>query len=533
MARIFISYSRMDESFARRLAASLSNLGADVWIDVEDIPAGMKWSSAIQQGLDNAELMIVIISPDSMTSRNVEDEWQYYLDHGKPIIPVLLHPAQVHFQLSRIQYVDFHNQEYDTAVRRLHTELARKGVPLDPLQGDLDPLPPATPAHPPIQLPPAPAPTMKVPAARRQEPSPQYRQETSQPDSRRRYLIAGGGVLAVLIVVGVIVIAALNSADPEESNFPPEIPEAAAADNNEVDQSTPTPTTPPPTPTATQQAVITPGYQSPVTRNADWTPWEQTFNGARMVLVPPGCYTMGSTAQHIQEMFQECVAFLGSESSCNLFNDEGPQTQICFDQPFWIDRYQVNNGQYGSHGTFTGANEPRTNITWNQAQQHCQQRGARLPTEAEWEFAARGPDGLIYPWGNQFDGARLNFCDRNCEFNWRDANWNDGYAQVSPVGSYPAGASWVGALDMAGNTWEWTSTIYRNYPYAADDGRENLNDHNSRRTLRGGTWNFLRFETRTSARAANLENFPSSDWYGFRCVRDFNPADVIPVPASN
>jgi formylglycine-generating enzyme required for sulfatase activity len=526
MARIFISYSRTDESFARRLAASLSNLGADVWIDVEDIPAGMKWSSAIQQGLDNAELMIVIISPDSMTSRNVEDEWQYYLDHGKPIIPVLLHPARVHFQLSRIQYVDFHSQEYETAIRRLHTELARKGVPLDPLQGDLDPLPPATPSHPPVQLPPASEPTMRMPAAR-QTVERQTEQHGQQQGNYARYLLAGGAVLVALVVVGIIVIAALSIADPEEPIFPPDIPAAAAADDNTAEAVPPTPTTPP------QQVVITPEYHSPVTRNADWKPWEQTFNGVQMLLVPPGCYTMGSTAQHIQETFRECVAFLGSESSCNLFSDEGSQTQICFDQPFWIDRYQVTNAQYGSHGTFTGANEPRTNITWYEAHQHCQQRGARLPTEAEWEYAARGPDGLIYPWGNEFDGTRLNFCDRNCELNWRDVNWNDGYAEVSPVGSYPAGASWVGALDMAGNTWEWTSTIYRDYPYNANDGRENLDDRASRRTLRGGTWNFLRFETRTSARAPNLENFPSSDWYGFRCVRDFARTDIVPDPASN
>jgi hypothetical protein len=75
MARIFLSYSRKDEPFARRLAAALSNMGADIWIDVEDIPAGMKWSSAIQQGLDEGDLLIVVITPDSMASRNVEDEW--------------------------------------------------------------------------------------------------------------------------------------------------------------------------------------------------------------------------------------------------------------------------------------------------------------------------------------------------------------------------------------------------------------------------------------------------------------------------
>lgn len=145
MARIFISYSRQYELFARELAASLSNLGADVWIDVEDIPAGMKWSSAIQQGLDICDVMLVVITPESMASRNVEDEWQYYLDEKKPIIPILLEPTKVHFQLSRIQYIDFKNQPYDKAFVRLHNELSFKGIVLNPI-----PLPEIQAPYPPV-----------------------------------------------------------------------------------------------------------------------------------------------------------------------------------------------------------------------------------------------------------------------------------------------------------------------------------------------------------------------------------------------
>lgn len=147
MARLFISYSRKDEEFARRLAQSLSELGADVWIDVEDIPAGMKWSSAIQQGLDICEALIVIISPDSMVSNNVEDEWQYYFDQKKPVIPILYRPAKVHFQLSRIQYINFHTQDYGLALRQLHSELRRQGVNLNPIPSApvTVPLPPQKP----------------------------------------------------------------------------------------------------------------------------------------------------------------------------------------------------------------------------------------------------------------------------------------------------------------------------------------------------------------------------------------------------
>ncbi|MCU0465762.1 MAG: TIR domain-containing protein [Anaerolineae bacterium] len=128
MPRIFISYSRADEPFATRLAGALSNAGADVWIDVEDIPAGMKWSSAIQEGLDTSDAMLVVVSPDSMASRNVEDEWQYFLDNRRTILTVLYRPTKLHYQLHRIQYVDFYSPVFEVAFPKLLGELARAGV---------------------------------------------------------------------------------------------------------------------------------------------------------------------------------------------------------------------------------------------------------------------------------------------------------------------------------------------------------------------------------------------------------------------
>ena len=85
----------------------LDQAGAEVWLDVQNIPAGVKWSNAIQQGLDSAELMLLIVSATSIASKNVEDEWQYYLDKSKPIIPVLLEKVNLPYQLSRLQWIDF------------------------------------------------------------------------------------------------------------------------------------------------------------------------------------------------------------------------------------------------------------------------------------------------------------------------------------------------------------------------------------------------------------------------------------------
>jgi formylglycine-generating enzyme required for sulfatase activity len=517
MARLFISYSRTEEDFARQLATSLSDMGADIWIDVEDIPAGMKWSSAIQQGLDGGDLLIVIISPDSMGSRNVEDEWQYYLDNGKPVIPVLLHPTKIHFQLSRIQYIDFHSQPYPLALRYLYVELKRKGIKLNPNITE---------------------PTKAY------LPTPHQYPAVAQKKSNRLWIfgVAGAAIIALAVVAALALVAILTNTNPTTTPNPTttaQVAQAATATDAPPTATTtattqatatdllPTPTTQatntPPQPTATTVTLGYPGY--PVTRNADWSPTVKTFDGMEMVLVPVGGFTMGIDEAQTDAAWQQCTARI---PLCNrsLFEDERAQQRVNFERPFWIGRYEVTNAAYGSAGNFSGDNLPRSNVTWYDAQLYCQAKGARLPTEAEWEYAVRGPDSLTYPWGNNFDGSRLNYCDGSCQYDWHDANYNDGYAQLAPVGSYFGGASWVGALDMSGNLWEWTSTIYSfPYPYNATDGRENLNDINSKRVLRGGSWNWVAADTRTTARDDYAGENVSSDWYGFRCARDWQPGD--------
>jgi formylglycine-generating enzyme required for sulfatase activity len=125
---------------------------------------------------------------------------------------------------------------------------------------------------------------------------------------------------------------------------------------------------------------------------------------------------------------------------------------VCFDEPFWIDVYEVTNGQYGSVGCVdfsSGSSQPRTCVNWYDAQTHCAGRGGRLPTAAEWEYAARGPSGWEFPWGDTFDGSRVVYNGSRCE----------GHG-ICAVGSRPAGASWVGALDLSGNVWEWAGSDY-------------------------------------------------------------------------
>jgi len=261
------------------------------------------------------------------------------------------------------------------------------------------------------------------------------------------------------------------------------------------------------TPTPTPGMVATSTALPMVTSNRQWTPVVQRFNGVEMVLVPPGCFLMGSTPEQ--------VAPLNKIGSNNWFDQELPQTKICFSLPFWIDKTEVTQAQFRQFGGITagwrnpiGDSLPINKLTWFEAYAFCVNRGARLPTEAEWEYAARGPDDLVYTWGNEFDPRKLA---------WAETLGTD----IVPVGSLPDGASWVGAMDMIGNVWEWVNSIYKPYPYSALDGRESTSDMLSTRVMRGGSGENNRIEL---LRTANRLPESPSLWNsiggtGVRCAR--------------
>jgi formylglycine-generating enzyme required for sulfatase activity len=227
--------------------------------------------------------------------------------------------------------------------------------------------------------------------------------------------------------------------------------------------------------------------------NSQWTPQFQMFDSVEMVLVPPGCFMMGSGGG----------------------NNEKPVTRICFDKPFWVDKTEVTQAQFEQFGGqaaqssyFKGGNRPVEQITWMEARDFCVQRGARLPTEAEWEYAARGPNNAIYPWGDTFEMEHVVYGENSS-------------GHTADVGSRPGGASWVGALDMSGNVWEWVSTIYRAYPYRPNDGRESSSDTRNPRGRRGGSW----YNVGVNLNAANRNYSEPFFWYddiGFRCARSFD-----------
>lgn len=248
------------------------------------------------------------------------------------------------------------------------------------------------------------------------------------------------------------------------------------------------------TPRPTETPAITPVPTVSVDTQSAWQPFEQTFNGVVMVLVPPGCFLMGER---------------------DTEEEESPVHQICFTEPFWIDKFEVTNGQFSTLGgtagrssANSGVNRPRERINWSEALDFCTLRGARLPTEAEWEYAARGPASLRYPWGNRFNLENVVMATRF----------------TADVGSRPGGASWVGTQDMVGNVREWVSTIFAPYPYRPDDGREGV--ENRTNTLRGVRGESHQAQISTILRAAlRGRNFPTSvnTNHGFRCAMGYKP----------
>jgi formylglycine-generating enzyme required for sulfatase activity len=274
-----------------------------------------------------------------------------------------------------------------------------------------------------------------------------------------------------------------------------------------------------PSPTATATPTLTPLEQAilraeaGVASNAEWEAFypdgfAQDFDGIAMMLVPKGCFMMGSTQEQVDYATELLDGFVVLE--------EIPAHEICIDTPFWIDRTEVTQGDFARLGgiaaqesSFIADTHAIDQITWQEAHGFCVLRGGRLPSEAEWEYSARGVDSLIFPWGNEFVAENAVFGGQSPDA--REA-----------VASRPNGVSWIGAMDMAGNVAEWTNSRYLPYPYLADESHEHTDTtYNEARVIRDGAWNSAYPVTlRSARRRENSTNYARMFAVGFRCARD-------------
>ncbi len=267
-------------------------------------------------------------------------------------------------------------------------------------------------------------------------------------------------------------------------------------------------------------------------------------DGMNLLYVPAGEFTMGNYADDAVLDCEKSKSEALNEYNCSreLFLDEEPPAPVNLDA-FWIDETEVTNEMYAECvaegicaqptdiSSSTNASYynnpafkdfPVVYVDWNMAKTYCEWAGRRLPTEAEWEKAARGTDGRVYPWG--FEPPNSNLLSYSEGVYIRD---------TAEVAESLDGRSFYGAYDMAGNVWEWVNSAYEKYPYDATDGREEFKAVDEPRVMRGGSWRTNNSEVRSANRSGDL---PTASYFsvGIRCARSEQPGDALipptPVP---
>ena len=217
---------------------------------------------------------------------------------------------------------------------------------------------------------------------------------------------------------------------------------------------------------------------------------------------------------------------MGSENGAQ---SERPVHEVCL-KPFKMDKYEVSQSAFQAAmghnpSRFKGADRPAEMVTWHEADEYCKKSDKRLPTEAEWEYAARGGTDTEYYWGNEFDASQSNFCDSKCGLNIRVASLSDGFPNTSPVGSFPANP--FGLHDMVGNVNEWVSDWFEERAYVNSlkdnpQGPVRTNPSGRRgggakKIFRGGAWR-TDMNSQRSASRKGLETDYRLDGTGFRCA---------------
>lgn len=334
-------------------------------------------------------------------------------------------------------------------------------------------------------------------------------------------------VLALIVVVALILILPrLFSGGPLLHPASSPVSLDGTATITAILSSTPLPVTP--TPTTTPAPPTSTPEPTPTSTNTQ-IPYETMNNevdGAEMVLIPEGEFTMGA---------------YNGESPIAFWGAEGPAHKVYLDA-YWMYRTEVTNRMYSSCVEAKACPRPEKNstdaypeyytdekyadypvvhVTWTAAQAYCVWAGGRLPTEAQWEKAARGDDQRFFPWGNERpENNRANYCDVNCIVGERDPNVDDGYRETAPVGSFPEGASYYGILDMSGNAyewvWDWFEALY--YEHSAYENPVGPAS-GATRIVRGGSW-----YTTDEALQTVVRNYykptRALNYLGFRCATE-------------
>ena len=508
MTRVFISYSRKDLAFVEQLTSDLREAGLDVWYDLSGLGGGARWRLEIEQAIRTSQYVIVVLSPDSVASEWVEREYLFSSRLRKNIVPILFRPCDdLPMYYLNVHYIDVQGSEYQqnfgVLLRALGVQLVGQKPPSIPEQ--------------------------EVPASAKF-----VEKQTDAPKLDQEKWPTRWNWKAMTVILLIALLGALIAALRDSPAF-----------NRLFQQNEPTPISTF-TARATPSSIPSP---SPVWTETPNVP--ATVDEAILIHIPAGEFLRGLSEDQVALLLSMC-------STCKreYVTDDMPQRLIYLDG-FWIDQREVTNAQFARfvnetgyltsaegqthhssyvfnlayhdfifdaeakwqhpHGASSNINgldtTPVTQVSWEDANAYCSWAGRRLPTEAEWEKAARGDDGRLFVWGNEPPSERF-------------LNYNLNVRGLRPGGSYRAGVSPYGVYDMAGNAMEWVSdyyneTYYQDAPNQNPAGPQQGEGH----SLRGGSWASEYKDMYLITVAARLWNrsYVSSDVLGFRCAMDTTP----------
>jgi formylglycine-generating enzyme required for sulfatase activity len=516
MARIektvFISYRRTDVYTALAVYENLKNQGYDVFFDYRSISSG-DFEQIITSNIRARAHFLIILTPTALDRCNEPGDWlrreiEFAIDEKRNIVPLFFKGFRFGSlsvsdkltgklkNLSRYNGLNVHEDYFDEAMQRVRTQFLN--LPLDtvlhPVSTEVqrvvkaeqvaadEALKQREVAKEPVK------PTEEKPLQKGELPKPIAKQYVKSENANRALMkatpwrliasLAGGLALIALCIWGAVSIwNSLSSAVPEpmQTSQPPRT------------------NTPSPTETSISPTLIL-DIGSTMTGK----------DGMTLLYVPAGEFTMGSEE----------------------YDNEKPIHTVSVDA-FWIDQTEVINATYAKcveagvcnppsstksytrdsyYGDSKFDNYPVIYVDWNMAKTYCEWVDRRLPTEAEWEKAARGTNANIYPWGNDTPNNNL-------------LNYNNEVGDTTEVGKYPNGASPYGALDMAGNLWEWVADWYSDTYYQSSLSSNPFGpDSGKYRVLRGGSWS-LKYDgdVRSASRYGFDPSLPFS-YIGFRCA---------------
>lgn len=509
--KVFLCHASQDKPAVRELSRRLIGDGwIDTWLDENKLLPGQDWRLSIEEAVETSDVVIICLSENSVSKEGyVQKELRYAREIAleKPdetifLIPLRLDDCGVPRGLRFYQWVDYFgekkNEAYNALVESLKLRHKQK-LRLEETECEAS-----------VRS------TQKVADRESVESSTQEPAKRKSAAKIAKPLASGqrlrSTVIGSYIIVSVCLLITIGAClwMAPRLNLPAWMWDAPKP------TATVTTITLTPTKQQTPAWTFTPVLAKIETPTKTRTPIPTSLpieikdtKDVRMVLVPAGEFNMGSN---------------------NGDSSERPVHQVYLDA-FYIDKYEVTNAHYQACVAAGGCqydewsmghsltrsnyyanpkynDYPVVNVYWEEAKTYCEWRGARLPTEAEWEKAARGTDGRTYPWGEGI----------SCSY----ANYSDCKGDTTEVGSYLKGESPYGVYDMAGNVWEWVNDVYDENYYQNSSHTNPLGptSSSSLHVLRGGAW------FSSDVRSANRDIHLASGWpnyYGFRCARDVNP----------